>query len=227
MTATPPSLDALDTFPKLLLHNAANWPDSVAMREKDLGVWSVYTWADYRDRVREIALGLADLGFARGEVAALLGRNRPNWVWCELATHSLGGMTLGVYADVLAEEAGYLLAFAGVSVVFAEDEEQVDKLLELKDRIPSVRHIVFHDDRGMRKYADPRLVSWERLVARGRDSTRASPGGSTRRWRGAGLRRGGALHHLGHDLAPEAGDAPVRAVPGAPDLLPRGRSQGA
>jgi len=104
-----PSLDELDTFPKLLLHNAANWPAFVAMREKDLGIWREFTWADYRDRVRSIAYGLRSLGFARGEVAGLIGRNRPNWVWSALAAHSLGGMTLGVYADVLAEEAGYLL----------------------------------------------------------------------------------------------------------------------
>lgn len=168
--------DGLDTFPKLLLHNAASWPDAVAMREKDLGVWQATTWRQYLERVREIALGLKGLGFARGEVAALIGRNRPNWVWSELAAHSLGGMSLGVYADVLADEAAYLLGYAGAAVVVAEDEEQVDKLLELKDRIPSVRHIVYHDDRGMRKYADPRLVSWARLLELGRELAAREPG---------------------------------------------------
>jgi long-chain acyl-CoA synthetase len=176
VTAGLPSLDALDTLPKLLLHNAANWPASVAMREKDLGVWRETSWADYRDRVRAIAYGLKALGFARGEVAGLIGRNRPNWVWSALAAHCLGGMTLGVYADVLAEEAGYLLGYAGAVVVFAEDEEQVDKLLELKDRIPSVRRIVFHDPRGMRKYDDPRLVAWDELLRRGEALAAAEPG---------------------------------------------------
>src|SRR3954454_2862528 len=175
----PPSTvlaDGLDTFPKLLLHNAANWPDAVAMREKDLGIWNAYGWADYRDRVREIALGLLSLGFRRGEAACLIGRNRPNWVWSELATQALGGMSLGVYADALAEEAAYLIVHAGATVVLAEDEEQVDKLLELRDRIPTVRRIVFHDPRGMRKYDDPRVVHWDELVQRGAALGGVEPG---------------------------------------------------
>jgi long-chain acyl-CoA synthetase len=167
MTSIQTSPDSCDTLPKLLLHNAAHWPDAVVMREKDLGIWIPYSWADYRDQVRSIAFGLKSLGFARGAVGGMLGRNRPNWVWCELAVHALGGMSLGIYADVLPEEASYLINFAHVDVVFVEDEEQVDKLLDLKDRIPSVRHIVFHDDRGMRKYDDPRLVSWDELKTRG------------------------------------------------------------
>ncbi len=162
-----PALDELDTFPKLLLHNAANWPDEVAMREKEYGIWNIYTWRDYRDRVREIALGLKALGLERGEVVAILGRNRPNWVWSELAAHCLGAMTVGIYEDVLGPEVTYLLNYAEARIVVAEDEEQVDKLLELGSAIPSVRHIVYHDDRGMRKYRDPRLVSWRSLLERG------------------------------------------------------------
>ncbi|MFO1038645.1 MAG: AMP-binding protein [Geminicoccaceae bacterium] len=164
---TLPSLDDLDTFPKLLLHNAANWPNAVAMREKEFGIWNEYGWAACRDRVRELALGLLALGVHRGEVVGLIGRNRPNWLWSELAAHAVGAMSLGIYADVLGDEAAYLIRYADCVTVFAEDEEQVDKLLELGDRIPSVRHIVFHDDRGMRKYADPRLVPWADLVAFG------------------------------------------------------------
>ncbi|HMR32755.1 MAG TPA: AMP-binding protein [Geminicoccaceae bacterium] len=161
-----PALDRLDTYPKLLLHNAANWPGDVAMREKDLGIWQSYGWARVRDEVRAIALGLKSLGVERGEVVGLLGRNRPNWVWGELAAHCLGCMSIGVYADVLAEEAGYLLSHSGARAVLAEDEEQVDKLLELGDRLPELRWIVYHDDRGMAKYTDPRLVSWQQLHER-------------------------------------------------------------
>ncbi|HEX6010482.1 MAG TPA: AMP-binding protein [Geminicoccaceae bacterium] len=171
-----PSLDELDTFPKLLLHNAANWPNDVAMREKEFGIWHVFSWADCRDRVRLIALGLKSLGLRRGEVVAIIGRNRPNWVWSELAAHSLGCMTLGIYEDVLAREAGYLIGYAGVGVVVCEDEEQVDKMLELGDAGASVRHIVYRDDRGMRKYDDPRLVGWDQLVARGVDLLGREPG---------------------------------------------------
>lgn len=171
-----PALDDLDTFPKLLLHNAANWPTDVAMREKDLGIWNVHTWSDCREQVRRIALGLKHLGLRRGEVVAIIGRNRPNWVWSELAAHALGGMTLGIYEDVLAAEAGYLIEYAGAGIVICEDEEQVDKMLELGPAGRSLRHIVYHDDRGMRKYDDPRLVSWQRLLELGDSFARLDPG---------------------------------------------------
>src|SRR3954447_11263014 len=160
-----PSLDGLDTFPKLLLHNAANWPTDVAMREKAFGIWNVVTWAGYRDQARLIALGLRSLGLRRGEVVSIIGRNRPNWVWSELAAHCLGCMTLGIYEDVLAAEAGYLVGYARAAVVVCEDEEQVDKILDLGEAGRSVRHIVYHDPRGMQKRDDPRLVAWDRLLA--------------------------------------------------------------
>lgn len=80
-----PALDSLDTLPKLLLHNAANWPGEVVLREKEFGIWHEFSWAEYRDQVRLIALGLVSLGLRRGEVVAIIGRNRPNWLWSELA----------------------------------------------------------------------------------------------------------------------------------------------
>jgi long-chain acyl-CoA synthetase len=169
-----PVLADLDTLPKLLLHNAANWPAEVAMREKEFGIWNEFTWAQYRDQVRLVALGLAELGLRRGEVVGLIGRNRPNWVWGELAAQALGCLTLGIYEDVLAAEAGYLLEAARVGVVLCEDEEQVDKLLELGASGP--RLIVYRDDRGMRKYEDPRLVGWERLMDAGERLLAAEPG---------------------------------------------------
>ncbi len=171
-----PDLQTLDTFPKLLLHNAANWPQAVAMREKEFGIWNEYSWARYRQEVRSIAYGLKALGLQRGEVVALIGRNRPNWVWAELAAHSLGCMTIGIYEDVLPPEAGYLIDYSRAAVVVAEDEEQVDKILELGREVPSVRRIVYHDPRGMRKYEDSRLVSWERLYALGEELARDEPG---------------------------------------------------
>jgi long-chain acyl-CoA synthetase len=170
-----PSLDELDTFPKLLLHNAANWPGDVALREKEFGIWNVFTWADYRDRVRLIALGLKSLGLERGEVVAIIGRNRPNWIWSELAAHSLGCMSLGIYEDVLAAEAGYLIDYARAAVVMCEDEEQADKMLELGEAGRSVRFIVHHDDRGMRKHDDPRLVGWAQLMAKGAELLQREP----------------------------------------------------
>jgi long-chain acyl-CoA synthetase len=168
-----PDLSELDTFPKLLLHNAANWPGDVAMREKDLGIWHTVSWSAYRDHVRLVALGLRSLGLRRGEVVAIIGRNRPNWVFGELAAQSLGCMTLGIYEDALAAEADYLLRFAGAAIVLCEDEEQVDKLLSLGDA--GLRWLIHHDPRGMRKYDDPRLLGWEQLLARGAELLRREP----------------------------------------------------
>ncbi|ODT98960.1 MAG: AMP-dependent synthetase [Rhodospirillales bacterium SCN 65-16] len=154
-----------DTFPKLLLHNAEGWPGEVAMREKEFGIWNEFTWADYRDRVKTIALGLIELGVKRGEVVSFIGKNRPEMVWSELAIHSVGCMSLGVYHDAMPQEVAYLVDYAQVRVVLAEDEEQVDKLLEVAENSKSIEKIVYFDPRGMRKYHDPRLVSWDDLKA--------------------------------------------------------------
>src|SRR5690606_25872989 len=166
----------LDTFPKLLAHNAAEYPDEVAMREKEFGIWREYTWREVAERVRIRTFGLCRLGVARGEVVGLIGDNRPDWVCGEIAAHALGAMSLGMYRDALDEEVAYLINHAEVRVVLAEDEEQVDKLLGLGDRIPSVRHIVYADPRGMRKYDDPRLMALAALDRLGAEDAAARPG---------------------------------------------------
>jgi long-chain acyl-CoA synthetase len=156
-----------DTLPKLLRLNAREHPGDVALREKDLGIWRSQTWADYHERVKRFALGMHQLGLKRGDVVVLIGDNRPDWVAGEIASHALGAMTLGAYRDVLEDELAYLLEYGQATLVFAEDEEQVDKLLNLEDRIPSVRWIVYSDPRGMRKYDDPRLVHANALAQMG------------------------------------------------------------
>ena len=163
----------LDTLPKLLAHNAANWPNDVALREKDLGIWNAITWAEYNARVGLFAVALRQLGIGDGDVVGLIGDNRPDWVMGEVAAHAAGAASLGMYRDALDEEIEYLLTYAEAKIVLAEDEEQVDKLLNLGDRIPSVRHIVYFDPRGMRKYDDPRLMSGADFVALGEQ---AEPG---------------------------------------------------
>ena len=158
-----------DTFPKLLRLNAKEHGGEIALREKDLGLWRVFTWNDYQTRVHDFALGLLELGLERGDVIGIIGDNRPDWVAAEIATHAIGAMSLGLYRDVLDEEAAYLLSYGDAKLVFAEDEEQVDKLLALADRAPNLKHIVYSDPRGMRKYDDPRLMEAEKLAAMGRD----------------------------------------------------------
>lgn len=165
-----------ETFPKLLRLNAREHGDEIALREKDLGLWRVFTWNDYQTRVHDFALGMVELGLGRGDVIGIIGDNRPDWVAAEIATHAVGAMSLGLYRDVLDEEAAYLLSYGEAKLVFAEDEEQVDKLLALADRAPNLRHIVYSDPRGMRKYDDPRLMEAEKLAAMGRDRAAREPG---------------------------------------------------
>lgn len=167
MHESSPDRTLFDTFPKLLLENARRFPNDVAMREKEFGVWNVYSWADYLAQVRGLALGLKALGVERGEVVALLGKNRPEWVWSELAAHAVGALSLGVYQDSMSKEVAYLLTYTQASVAMVEDEEQVDKLLEIADETPGLRHIVYFDARGMRKHTDPRLIFAEDLIRRG------------------------------------------------------------
>lgn len=177
MTAeTYNDIEILDTFPKLLMHNAERWPTEVAMREKEFGIWNLFTWADCLTQVRRLALGLQAIGINRGDVVALLGKNRPEMVWGEYAAHAIGAMSLGVYHDSMNKEVAYLLTYTEATVVLAEDEEQVDKLLEIADEVPSIRHIVYFDPRGMRKYHDPRLISAEDLRAKGDALHAAEPG---------------------------------------------------
>ncbi len=150
---------AADTLPKLLARNAAQYPDEVALREKEFGIWRTYTWADYERRVRLRALGLAAIGIKRGDVVGLIGDNRPDWVFGEIASHALGALSLGMYRDALEEEIAYLVDYADVRVLLVEDEEQADKLFGLGERLRRITRIIYSDPRGMKKYADPRLIS--------------------------------------------------------------------
>jgi long-chain acyl-CoA synthetase len=167
---------AHDTFPKVLAHNAHLCPDAVAMREKEFGIWNAFTWAEYQRRVRLMALGMQRLGLSRGDCVALIGDNRPEWIWGEIAAHALGCVTLGVYQDSMGEEVSYLLNYAEARLILAEDEEQVDKLLELIEQTPCVLKIVYCDPRGMRKYRDPRVVGLDALYALGEEAERDQPG---------------------------------------------------
>lgn len=165
-----------DTYPKLLRLNAKEHGKEIALREKDFGLWREFTWDDYHNRVKDFTLGMVELGIGKGDVIGIIGDNRPDWVSAEIAAHAVRGMSLGLYRDVLDEEAAYLLNYGEAKIVFAEDEEQVDKLLTLADRVPALKHIVYSDPRGMRKYDDPRLLEADKLAQMGRDRAAKEPG---------------------------------------------------
>ena len=169
-------LDAtLDTFPKLVVDNARRHGDKVAIREKDYGIWQSYTWSDYLAQARLIALGLASLGFKRGDKTAIIGDNRPQLYWAMLATQALGGVPVPLYQDSGEREMQYILNHAEARFAVVEDQEQVDKLLHVHEQCPQLGQIVFDDPRGLRHYPQPMLVGLESLQERGREWAVAHP----------------------------------------------------
>jgi len=164
------------TLPRLLVRNARQWSAGPAIREKSRGIWQTYTWADYHGHVRDFALGLAALGLKRGEKVTVVGDNRPRLYVAQLATMALGGYSVPVYQDSIASELVYVLNHAEVSIVVAEDQEQVDKILSLKDKLPSLRWIVYDDARGMLGYAGMEMVkSFPDVEAAGRAFAEKNP----------------------------------------------------
>lgn len=169
------ALDGLHTFPRLLLHHAKTRPDAPAIREKALGIWQTWTWSDVADRVRSLACGLAELGFKRGDNLAIIGDNRPHLYMMMAAAQCLGGVPVPLYQDAVAAEMLFVLQDAGVRFALVEDQEQVDKLLEIKDQLPALEHIVYDDPRGMRHYNQIFLHDVHELMEMGRIHDRNHP----------------------------------------------------
>ncbi|CAG0952681.1 long-chain acyl-CoA synthetase [Burkholderiales bacterium] len=170
---------ALDTFPRRLLHHAAVRPRHPSTREKHLGIWQTWPWADVAGEVRALACGLATIGFRRGDHLAIIGDNRPRLYWAMLAAQCVGGVPVPMYQDAPANEFVYVLNDAAIAFAVVEDQEQVDKMLEARPQVPTLSHIVYDDPRGMRGYAGPGyegVGSYDALVAAGREYDRAHPG---------------------------------------------------
>ncbi|MDQ6894562.1 MAG: AMP-binding protein [Acidobacteriota bacterium] len=165
-----------DTFPRLILHHARVRPRRPAIREKDLGIWQTWTWAQVAVQVRELACGLAACGLARGERIAIIGDNRPRLYWAMAAAQCLGIVPVPLYQDSVAAEMAYPLVDAEIRLVVAEDQEQVDKLLEIRSRCPALSRAVYDDPRGLRNAEPEFLSSYEDVLERGRAWDREHPG---------------------------------------------------
>jgi long-chain acyl-CoA synthetase len=165
-----------DTFPKLLLEHARLRPDRPANREKDYGIWQTWTWAQVAAEVEALACGLSAMGFRRGDKLAIIGDNRPRLYWAVAATQALGGVPVPIYQDSIAEEMAFVLDHAEVRFAIAEDQEQVDKLLAIKERCPRLEEIIYSDTRGMRHYDHPFLHDYAGVQERGRNFARNDPG---------------------------------------------------
>ncbi|RZA17247.1 MAG: long-chain fatty acid--CoA ligase [Lysobacteraceae bacterium] len=179
MQTTTATATTAATFPQLLLMHAAGRPGAPALREKEYGIWQTRSWADVARDVREMACGLASLGFAKGHNLAIIGDNRPHLYMAFLSAQSLGGVPVPLYQDAVAAEMAFVMQDAEIAFAFAENQEQVDKLLALRESVPGgvgIAHVFYDDPRGLRGYTQPGLMSIADLKARGREWDAARPG---------------------------------------------------
>ena len=163
------------SLPGLLRQQASSRGNHVAMREKEFGIWQSITWSEYERRVCHFALGLRELGLEEGDRIAMVGDNRPEWVIAELAAQSFGALPLGLYQDAVATELEYLLGASGARVVVAEDQEQVDKVLEIREALPRLERIIYYDPRGLGPYEAPGLLAFPEVERRGAERDQALP----------------------------------------------------
>ena len=165
-----------DTFPKLLLHHSRQRGERPALREKKRGIWRTVTWRELADEAAALAAALSARGLQRGAHVAFVGDNRPRLYTAMCAAHWLGAIAVPFYQDATADEMASPVQSAEISHIFAENQEQVDKLLEILPRCPTVRCIVYDKDRGMRHYNRPELVSYDALLQQGRELAAAKGG---------------------------------------------------
>ncbi len=164
------------TIPRLLMRHAQVRGDRAAIREKDLGIWQSWTWSEVLVEVQALAAGLSLLGLGRGQHLAIVGDNRPRLYWSMSAAQSIGAVPVPLYQDAVASEMAFVLEDAEVRIVFAEDQEQVDKLLEMLPGLPALKTIVYDDPRGLRHYTAPQLRSYDDVVRAGRELLARDPG---------------------------------------------------
>ncbi len=163
------------TFPRMLLQHAQIRPDKPAFREKDLGIWQTWNWAQVADEVRALACGLAAMGFRRGMSLAIIGDNRPRLYWSMAAAQCLGGVAVPLYQDAPAADMAYVLNDAEIDFAVVEDQEQVDKLFEIKQGLDRISHIIYDDPRGMRHYHQKELAAFDKVQELGRDFDKSHP----------------------------------------------------
>ncbi len=167
--------DMVTTVPKMFLQRASCHPAKVALRYKYLGIWRDITWADYVLNVRHVALGLASLGVNPGDRIAVIGENRPEWLYADLGATCLGAVTVGIYTTSAPNQCEYVVGHSEAKVFIAEDEEQLDKALMFRGKTPSLEKIVVIDTKGLRDFSDPMVISFDQLLRQGRELDEKEP----------------------------------------------------
>ncbi len=166
-----------DTFPKLLVEQAKKYGHKkIALREKDYGIWQSTTWAEYLDKVKYFSLGLISLGFEPGDKISIIGDNKPEWVIAELAAQSAGGFGVGIYQDSILKEVAYVINHSESKFVIAEDQEQVDKILDMQEELPGVKKVIYYDPKGLRSYKSDLLAYFPDVIEMGKEYEKKHPG---------------------------------------------------
>ncbi len=166
-----------DTLPKLLKRNYERWGDGeIAFRDKDYGIWNEYTWKDVYENVKTFSLGLISLGLKPGERAAVIGDNEPQWYWASFAIQAARGITAALFTDAIPNEIQYIVDHSDSKFIVARDQEQVDKLLAVWDQLPRAEKIIWWYWKGMRKYDQPFIISFEQVQELGRKYEESHPG---------------------------------------------------
>jgi long-chain acyl-CoA synthetase len=164
-----------DTFPKLLASQHEKWPENVAMRKKDFGIWKEYTWRDAYVNVQYLSLCFLHLGLQRGDKVAIIGENEPEWFWAEFAAQAAGGISVGIYTDMVPAQVEFMFSHSESVIAVANDQEQVDKFLEIRDKIPRLKKIMYWDPKGLRNYHDPLLLSYSEAIELGKSYEKSHP----------------------------------------------------
>jgi long-chain acyl-CoA synthetase len=170
-----------ETFPQLLLERVDELGDRPALREKDYGIWRSVNWAEYLGHVRHFSQGLVSLGLVADDTVAVIGDNRPEWIYAELATQATGAKSIGIYQDAIVEEMVYIITHAGVKFIVVEDQEQVDKILEMWADLEGVEKVIYYDPKGLRGYAEEFLIYFPDVEELGRKYEQENPGWFERR----------------------------------------------
>lgn len=169
--------DLSRTLPGLLLRNAGQFGHGrVALREKEFGIWQRVTWQQYLEHVRDLALGLTAIGLRPGEALGIIGDNRPEWVYAELAAQAAGAVPFGIFQDAIIGELAYIIDHSGATLLVAEDQEQVDKILGLKAQLPRLKKIIYTDPKGLWDYTDELLIPYAEVERLGRERHLQDPG---------------------------------------------------
>ena len=167
--------EGINTVPRLFRHRANKWHDNVVMRDKVLGLWQEITWGEYGNKARYVAMALLDMGLKPGDRVAVISENCPEWLYCDQGAMAAGGVTVGIYTTDSAKQVEYVINNCEARFYVAENEEQLDKILEVRDRTPSLEKIVVFDMDGLRDFKDPMVMSFDDLLELGRQVDENNP----------------------------------------------------